>query len=171
MKRHGRNQFLQDREILRQAVKDTMELTQARMAMSFDANHQPPQLEGKAYIRLVRRGKRGYSVPQSSKLSPIVQGPFPIKRRVGELAYELELPSHLKIHPVISVIHLEQAYDDEYGRTIPPPSPLIVDGREEHEIERIVTAKSNGGLLSRFQQKQRQKRGKRRADVGEADPN
>jgi hypothetical protein len=114
---------------------------------------------------------------------------------VGELAYELELPSHLKIHPVISVIHLEQAYDDEYGRTIPPPSPLIVDGREEHEIERIVEQKGTHckvkwryddtetwepianlredvpGLLSRFQQKQRQKRGKRRADVGEADPN
>ena len=71
----------------------------------------------------------------------IVQGPFPIKRCVGELAYELTLPSHLKIHPVISVIHLEQAYNDEFGRTIPPPPPLIVDGQEEHEIERIMEQK------------------------------
>jgi len=149
------HQFLQDRETLRQAVKDTMELMQVKMAISFDANHQPPQLEGRAYIRLVRRGKRGYSVPQSSKLSPIVLGPFPIKRRVGELAYELDLPPHLKIHPVISVIHLEQAYDDEYGRTIPPPPPLIIDGQEEHEIERIMEQKEHTARLSGDMMKQR----------------
>jgi hypothetical protein len=40
-------------------------------------------------------------------------GPFEIIRRVSSLAYELKLPSAIKIYSVISVIHLEPvSYSD-----------------------------------------------------------
>ncbi|EED12068.1 hypothetical protein TSTA_001390 [Talaromyces stipitatus ATCC 10500] len=54
----------------------------------------------------------------ASCLSPMKMGPFPIKRRVGNLAYKIDLPLGLHIHPIISVIHLEQAPKDEWERSI-----------------------------------------------------
>src|SRR6266702_4962101 len=37
----------------------------------------------------------------SSKLAPKIYGPFPIKKVLSDVSYELELPAQWKIHPVI----------------------------------------------------------------------
>ncbi|WVZ58374.1 hypothetical protein U9M48_008653 [Paspalum notatum var. saurae] len=43
------------------------------------------------------------------KLAPRYIGPFRIKRKVGDLAYELELPEHLSgVHPVFHVSQLRK---------------------------------------------------------------
>ncbi|GFF30572.1 retrotransposon polyprotein, putative [Aspergillus udagawae] len=177
--------FLTRRHSIRQAVKDRADLAIARMAVIYDDKHKPVELKDWAYIKIVKGIGTGYSLPSSSKLSPVKQGPFRIKRKVGRLAYELDLPATWRIHPIISVIHLEQAYpDDVYHRTAPrieDAAPVIVEGQEEHEIERIIRQSAdrclikwkNGDetwepvanlkedvpdLLRRFQAKQRQKR-------------
>lgn len=55
-------------------------------------------------------------------LSLVKMGPFHIKRHVGWLAYKLDLPPSLDIHPVISVIHLEQAHTNNHPcMVIPEP--------------------------------------------------
>ncbi|KAJ9222325.1 hypothetical protein DTO169C6_5260 [Paecilomyces variotii] len=70
------------------------------MAAVFDDNHEPPLLHDQVYVRLTRRpGSTGYTILQSSKLSPVMKGPFNIKRRVGRLTYELDLPDDWDIHP------------------------------------------------------------------------
>ncbi len=35
-----------------------------------------------------------------------------MKRKVGQLAYKIDIPGHWKIHPVISTTHLEPAPKD-----------------------------------------------------------
>ncbi|KAJ9194363.1 hypothetical protein DTO027B5_2497 [Paecilomyces variotii] len=70
------------------------------MAAVFDDNHEPPLLHDQVYVRLTRRpGSTGYTILQSSKFSPVMKGPFNIKRRVGRLTYELDLPDDWDIHP------------------------------------------------------------------------
>ena len=71
----------------------------------------------------------------SPKLLPRYIGPFKILKRVGELAYKLELPPVLKIHPVFHVSRLRPFHDD--GRVQPPPLPIVVDGELEYEVEKI----------------------------------
>ncbi len=39
-------------------------------------------------------------------------GPFRVVELVGDLAYRLDLPQHFRMHPVISVTHLEPARSD-----------------------------------------------------------
>lgn len=108
------------------------------MATYFDAAHRPLHFTGKVFIKLVRNGQRGYQLPKSSKLSTIRMGPYPIKQKIGELAYELDLPTHTRIHPVISCIHLEQYQEDPYQRPTPGPTPIIVDGEQEWVVERLL---------------------------------
>jgi len=84
---------------------------------------------------------RGYKLPAvtSRKIGQQLAGPFKIEERIGRLAYRLDLPTNMKIHNVISVAHLEPATDpkdDPYRRR--PAVPLIVDGQNEWEIERLI---------------------------------
>lgn len=51
------------------------------------------------------------------------------------MACRLDLPSHWKIHPVVSITQLEPSNKDPFGRRSPPP-PEVCDG--EWEIERIL---------------------------------
>jgi hypothetical protein len=53
------------------------------------------------------RGMRRFKV--KGKLSPLFIGPFMILKRVGEVAYQLELPDHLvDVHDVFHVSQLKK---------------------------------------------------------------
>jgi RNase H-like domain found in reverse transcriptase/Reverse transcriptase (RNA-dependent DNA polymerase)/Integrase zinc binding domain/Integrase core domain/Chromo (CHRromatin Organisation MOdifier) domain len=136
--------FMDQRELVRRDLEDAIELANARMAIHFDNKHKPPHLRGKVFVKLVKAGRKGYQLPKSSKLSTIRMGPYEIKRRVGQLAYELNLPAHTRIHPVISCIHLEQCVEDAYQRPLPRPTPIIVDGQEEWVVEKLSKERGSG---------------------------
>ena len=81
------------------------------------------------------------------KLSNQRTGPFLIKRRIGRLAYELELPPRWGIHSVVSVTQLESASaeEDPYQRPRPDHSGEVeveempnTEWKENYEVERIL---------------------------------
>src|ERR1700724_4651841 len=100
------------------------------MSIYYDKKHQPLTLKpgDKAFISLKGSMQSGYHLPNtiSHKLSSQRVGPFEVVRAVGRLAYEMKIPSTWKIHPIISVAHLEPYKADPFGRTQPPPPPDIV---------------------------------------------
>ena len=72
----------------------------------------------------------------SKKLLPRWIGPFPIVKRIGNVAYKLELPPSLKWHPVFHV-SLLRSYEDN-GRSVPPPVPEVIQGELEYSVESIL---------------------------------
>lgn len=74
----------------------------------------------------------------TSKLLPRWVGPFKVLQRVNPVAYKLELPASLKIHPVFHA-SLLKAYLP--GRVSPPPPPEIVDDEFEWEVEAVLAHK------------------------------
>ena len=65
-------------------------------------------------------------MPRSSSLSTQKLGPFNIVRKVNDLTYEIELPETMKIHLVISAVHLEQAKRETFENGGPhSPESLI----------------------------------------------
>ena len=75
----------------------------------------------------------------SKKLGPKFMGPFPIKRRINSVAYELELPDSFRIHPVFHVTLLKPDVANPFpGRSTDPPEPVLVNGEEEFEVESIL---------------------------------
>jgi hypothetical protein len=97
----------------------------------------------KVYVRL-GTGYKLRGIPKA-KLGMQRVGPFSIIEKVGRLAYKLQLPEGWRIHPVISVVHLEPAKEDPYNREVEQqPPPLEVEGEEWWKIETVIRREMRG---------------------------
>lgn len=72
------------------------------------------------------------------KLLPRWVGPFKVVQKINPVAYKLDLPASLRIHPVFHA-SLLKAYVP--GRVQPPPPPEVIDGEFEWEVETILAHK------------------------------
>ena len=66
---------------------------------------------------------------------PRFVGPFRICQQINAVAYKLELPASMKIHPVFHVSLLKPYLHDG---TYQPPPVLFEDEHLEYEVERIL---------------------------------
>jgi len=108
-----------------------------------------------AYLRLYWE----YNIRSAIGRKPSEQrcGSFRILRKIGCLVYEVEFPEHWRIHPVISVVHLEPAPtpNDPYERERPDhPESVFVEGDTEFiksfEVEKIVMKRITPTGRSRY---------------------
>ena len=77
----------------------------------------------------------------SKKLSDRCTGPFKIIKKVGEGAYQLELPDYLKVHNVFNVTLLTRHRPDPIPNRKPPePKPILVDDHEEYTIKKFINS-------------------------------
>jgi transposase InsO family protein len=90
----------------------------------------------------------------SGKLRPRFYGPYKIKKVLSEVAYELELPSDLQIHPVVHISHLKANADGtqlfpsrpEYADQQPPPD--AGDRDLYYDVESLLDHKGTTGRRS-----------------------
>ena len=72
-------------------------------------------------------------------------GPFSIAKVISLVAYWLNLPPYWRIRPVFHISNLKRYYrSEEFERMERPPSPVVVDGEEEFEVEAILRHKDSG---------------------------
>ena len=70
------------------------------------------------------------------KLWPKFIGPFQVIRQIGKVAYELALPTNMKVHPIFHVSLLKAWKSD--GRVQPPPPPVEIEGEPTYLVEQIL---------------------------------
>ncbi|GKF29900.1 putative reverse transcriptase domain-containing protein [Tanacetum coccineum] len=96
-------------------VKQRMQAARDRKKSYADLKHKPMEFEvgDKVMLKVspwkgvVRFGKRG-------KLNPKFVGPFKVIKRVGDVAYKLELPEELsRVHNTFHVSNLKKCHADE----------------------------------------------------------
>ena len=64
--------------------------------------------------------------------------PYKIKKIVSSNAVELELPSIVKIHPVVNVSRICCYVRQMERQRKKQPAPVIIEGEKEWEVERIL---------------------------------
>lgn len=75
-------------------------------------------------------------------------GPFKIDKKINDVAFKLKMPESIKIHPVFHVSLLEPYNPNTFeNRTQEPPPPIIVEGEQEFEINKILDSKLNRNKL------------------------
>jgi len=65
-------------------------------------------------------------------------GLYKIKKIMSSNAVELELSNTIKIHLVVNVSRIQQYVGQVEGQRKKQPAPVIIEGEEEWEVERIL---------------------------------
>ena len=81
----------------------------------------------------------------SEKLVKQFVGPYKIKAIVSSDIVELELPATIKIHPVVNVSQIKWYIDQVDGQRKETPQPVVVEGEEEWEVEKILNKRKVRG--------------------------
>jgi hypothetical protein len=111
----GERQFfgpkiIQEAEEQVRIIQENLRVAQTRQKSYAENRRRPLEFEEGDHVYLnvsPIRGMRRFKV--KGKLSPRFIGPFRIFRRVGEMAYQLELPDHLSdVHDVFHVSQLKK---------------------------------------------------------------
>jgi hypothetical protein len=78
-------------------------------------------------------------------------GPFSIQKQINPVAYRLELPPSMKVHPVFHISLLEPYKESAIPGRIQQPLPCIeVENHIEYEVERILDSRRRWGQLEYF---------------------
>ena len=75
---------------------------------------------------------------KTKKLMERFVGPYKIKKIVSPNAVELELPSTVKIYPVVNISRIHKYIGQVEGQKKEQPAPVIIKGEEEWEMKRIL---------------------------------
>jgi len=75
---------------------------------------------------------------RTEKLTERFVGPYKIKEIILSNAVKLELPSTVKIHLVVNVSRIRRYVGQVEGQKKEQPAPVIIEGEEEWEVERIL---------------------------------
>lgn len=92
----------------------------------------------------------GVAGTRSPKFTYKYIGPFTVKRKVNDNAYELDLPRQLQIHPVLNISRLKQYHDPSVSFPSrpqpdhrPPADSIREDGAELFEVESIIAKRGS----------------------------
>jgi len=75
---------------------------------------------------------------RTKELTERFVGPYRIQKIISLNAVELELPSTVKIHLVVNVSRIHKYVGQVEGQRKEQPAPVIIEGEEEWEVERIL---------------------------------
>lgn len=138
----------------REEADNAMAFAAIFMKARYDSKHLTLSLKEGDEVHL--KLHHGYSIPDlaNRKLSQQRVGPFKVLAKVGHLAYRLQLPPVMRIHPVISVAQLKPTAttvaggaSDPYKRRVNTEPPLVTNKEQgdDTEVERILKKRITRG--------------------------
>jgi len=72
------------------------------------------------------------------KLMERFVGPYKVKKIISANVVELELPSTIRIYPVVNVSRIHRYIEQVEGQRKEQPAPVIIKGEEGWEVKRIL---------------------------------
>jgi len=82
---------------------------------------------------------------RTEKLTKRFVGPYKVKEIISSNAVRLELPSTVKIHSVVNVSRIRRYVGQVEGQKKEQPALVIIKGKEEWEVERILNKRQVRG--------------------------
>lgn len=132
-------QQLIDRDDMLKLLRNNLKRAQDRMKNQ--ANHKRRDLTFQVgdlvFLKIQPYRQKSLAKRRYEKLSPRFFGPYRIKRAVGPVAYELELPPTARIHPVFHVSMLKPAHGS-FPSDQQHPLPITKDWEIDLQPSSIV---------------------------------
>lgn len=143
--------WIQESQDILKAIKDNPVMAQNQQKIYADKHRVECSFEigDMVYLRLQPHRQSSLKKSGAEKLRPRFYSPYRVTNRIGEVAYELELPASSKIHNVFHVSCLKKALGqqvisstdlpplDEEGHLVLVPEEII-DVRERKLRNRVI---------------------------------
>jgi len=81
----------------------------------------------------------------TDKFTECFIGPYKVKAIIFSNAIELDLPSTVRIHPVVNVSRVQRYKSQVEGQRKEMPQPVVIEGEEEWEVEKIMNKRKVRG--------------------------
>eukprot|EP00253_Pinus_taeda_P004896 PITA_04896 len=103
--------WIQESQDILRSLKDKMATAQNQQKLYADRGRDERQFEvgDMVYLRLQPYRQSSLKQKGAEKLKPHFSGPYRVIRKIGQVAYELELPQGSKIHNIFHVSCLKKA--------------------------------------------------------------
>jgi hypothetical protein len=124
-------------------VKENLELAQGKQKQNADRKRREAQ-HYKVGDRVLLNAKNITTTRSSKKLDYKYLGPFEVEEVLGTNVVKLKLPDTMRIHPVFHV-SLIKPFQEDPSREEERPGPIIVEGEEEYEVEKIIRSRGRKG--------------------------
>jgi len=73
--------------------------------------------------------------------------PYRVKEIVSSNVIELNLPSNIRIHPIVNISRIYKYRDQVKEQKVTPPPLVIIEGKMEYEVERILSKRKQYGKV------------------------
>jgi len=84
---------------------------------------------------------------RTDKLTERFVGPYRVKGIISLNAIELDLPSSIRIHPVVNVSRIRKYRDQVKGQKVTPPPPVEIQGEMEYKVKKILSKRKRYGKV------------------------
>jgi len=84
---------------------------------------------------------------RTDKLMERFVGPYRVKGIVSSNAIELDLPSSVRIHPIVNVSRIRRYRDQVKGQKVMPPPPVEIQEEMEYKEEKILSKRKRYGKV------------------------
>jgi hypothetical protein len=134
---------LRNREQILSLLQHNMKNARQRMKKYADLRRSERNLVigQQVYLRLQPYRQTSVAYCRALKLAPRFYGPFTIIRKIGDVAYELDLPPDARIHPVFHVSQLKPKLGSS-SSALPRLPPVDAHGVLRLEPVEILTRRS-----------------------------
>jgi hypothetical protein len=139
------------REAILHTLKENLVMAQNPMKQQADQGRSECQfVEGdQVFLRLQPYKKTSFKDEHFQNLAPKFYGPYTILKHVGQVAYQLALPIHSKLHPVFHVSCLKKVIGAKCQIQTNLPElakegsiwlhpEVVLDQREHHLLQRTI---------------------------------
>jgi hypothetical protein len=135
----GTKDWVEESQRIMWAVRENLETTQNQQIIYVDGQRVERSFEvgDLFFLRLQPYIQSSLKRSGTKKLKPKFYGPYRVIRRMGEVAYELELPEGSKIHNVFHVSCLKKAVGQQVNISEELP-PLDKEGQLELVLEEVL---------------------------------
>jgi hypothetical protein len=102
------------------------------------ATNQPFQVGDLVWIKTDHFIPENRRQQLSKKLIPEYVGPYPISKILNYHAVEVQFPASVRISNKINRSHLKKYREPTWRKQSPKPSPEVIDGELEYEVDQIL---------------------------------
>jgi len=136
----GAKKFIEKMKEIQEEAKATLEKAQADMKKYADKKRSDIEEYKVGDLVMLSTKDLKYQMirRRTEKLTERFIGPYKIKKIILSNVVELELPSTIKIHPVVNISRIRRYVGQVEGQKKEQPAPVIIEGEEKWEVERIL---------------------------------